>query len=121
MGNVFDYVFITTLYSMFVLIWLVILGIGKFAPKYLEPVQTFLKLYIGGLLFVRYNPATYKDRTFREFDRKIVFTCSIFLLLSTGLISGIKNRIVKDAAPHVNKTVDTVKDKVGLESEDKED
>ena len=32
MGNVFDYIFITTLYSMFVLIWLVILGIGKFAP-----------------------------------------------------------------------------------------
>tara|TARA_B100001094_G_scaffold333253_1_gene409913 strand:- start:5958 stop:6317 length:360 start_codon:yes stop_codon:yes gene_type:complete len=118
MGNVFDYVFITTLYSMFVLIWLVILGIGKFAPQYLGPVQTFLKLYIGGLLFVRYNPATYKDRNFREFDRKIVFTCSIFLLLSTALIGGIKNWIVKEAAPHVNEAVDTVKDKIGLESKE---
>lgn len=115
-GNVFDYVFLTTLYSMFVLIWLGILGIGKFAPQYLEPVQTFLKLYIGGLLFVRYNPVTYKDRTFREFDRRIVFTCSIFLLLSTALINGIKRRIQHKAGPYVDQTVTGIKDTIGINS-----
>ena len=47
MGNVFDYVFITTLYTMFVLIWMVILGIGKFAPQYLEPVQTKIDIFVN--------------------------------------------------------------------------
>jgi hypothetical protein len=101
---------------MFVLIWLGILGIGKFAPQYLEQVQTFLKLYIGGLLFIRYNPVTYKDRRFREFDRRIVFTCSIFLLLSTALISGIKRRLKDKAGPYVDKTVTRIKDKIGINS-----
>lgn len=115
-GNIFDYIFITTLYTMFVLIWLVILGIGKFAPEYLGSIQTFLKLYMGTVLFVRYNPATYKHRNFREFDRKIVFTCSIFLLLSTAIIHHFKNKVVKKAAPQVNKTVSVIKKTVGIES-----
>lgn len=115
-GNIFDYIFIITLYSMFLLTWLVILGIGKFAPKYLEPVRSFVTLYIGGLLFVRYNPVTYKDRNFREFDRRLIFTCSIFLLLSTALISGIRRRIEKHAGPIVQNKVSEIKDNIGVKS-----
>ena len=115
-GNIFDYIFLSTLYFMFLLIWLVILSIGKFAPKYLDPVRSFLTLYIGGLLFVRYNPVTYKDRNFREFDRRLIFTCSIFLLLSTALITGIRRRIEQKAGPIVQDSISDIKDNIGIKA-----
>ena len=68
-----------------------LLGIGGFAPEYLEILKNFLKIYVGLLLFIRYNPLTYKKTNFGEFDRKLVFSSSIFLLLSTALIGGIEN------------------------------
>ena len=116
MENIYDYIFLYTLYSMFVLIWLGILGIGTFAPKYLDSVQTFLKLYIGILLFARFNPVTYKDRPFREFDRRIVFTCSIFLLLTTAVGVALKRHIQKKAGPLVDKSLTEIKSTIGIES-----
>ena len=89
---------------------------GKFAPKYLDPVRSFLTLYIGGLLFVRYNPVTYKDRNFREFDRRLIFTCSIFLLLSTALITGIRRRIEQKAGPIVQDSISDIKDNIGIKA-----
>ena len=69
----------------------VLLGIGGLAPQYLEYLNTFLQLYIGLLLIITFNPFTYKDRQFGEFDRQLVFTSGIFLLLSTTIIGSIES------------------------------
>jgi len=74
----------------FVLYIIVLLGIGGFAPKYMRYLRTFLQIYIGILLVIRYNPFTYKGRDFGEFDRQLVFSSGIFLLLSTALIGSIE-------------------------------
>jgi hypothetical protein len=74
----------------FVLYIIVLLGVGGFAPKYFHYLKTFLQIYIGILLVIRYNPITYKGRDFGEFDRRLVFSSGIFLLLSTALIGSIQ-------------------------------
>jgi hypothetical protein len=85
-----ELVFLYLINISFVLYIIVLLGIGGFAPKYLRYLRTFLQIYIGILLVIRYNPFTYKGRDFGEFDRQLVFSSGIFLLLSTALIGSIE-------------------------------
>ena len=86
-----ELVFIYSINISFVLYIIVLLGIGGLAPQYLEYLNTFLQLYIGVLLIITFNPFTYKDRQFGEFDRQLVFTSGIFLLLSTTIIGSIES------------------------------
>ena len=86
-----ELVFIYSINISFVLYIIVLLGIGGLAPQYLEYLNTFLQLYIGVLLIITFNPFTYKDRQFDEFDRQLVFTSGIFLLLSTTIIGSIES------------------------------
>ena len=69
---------------------LAIIGVSIIAPEYLENLRTILKLIIGFILVGLYNPITYKKQEFTEFDRNIVFSAGVFLLLSTTIISGIE-------------------------------
>ena len=85
-----ELVFLYLINISFVLYIIVLLGIGGFAPKYFHYLKTFLQIYIGILLVIRYNPITYKGRDFGEFDRQLVFSSGIFLLLSTALIGSIQ-------------------------------
>jgi hypothetical protein len=83
---------VLVLYSInisFILYIIVLLGVGGFAPQYLEILNTFLRIYIGCLLVITYNPFTYTNRQFGEFDRQLVFSSGIFLLLSTTIVSSI--------------------------------
>ena len=85
-----ELVFLYLINISYVLYIIVLLGIGGFAPKYLRYLRTFLQIYIGILLVIRYNPLTYKGREFGEFDRRLVFSSGIFLLLSTALIGSFE-------------------------------
>jgi len=85
-----ELVFLYLINISFVLYIIVLLGVGGFAPKYFHYLKTFLQIYIGILLVIRYNPITYKGRDFGEFDRRLVFSSGIFLLLSTALIGSIE-------------------------------
>jgi hypothetical protein len=85
-----ELVFLYLINISFVLYIIVLLGVGGFAPKYFHYLKTFLQIYIGILLVIRYNPITYKGRDFGEFDRRLVFSSGIFLLLSTALIGSIQ-------------------------------
>jgi hypothetical protein len=86
-----ELLFLYSIKISFVLYIIVLLGIGGFAPQYLEYLNTFLQLYIGFLLIITYNSFSYKDRQFGEFDRQLVFTSGIFLLLSTTIIGSIES------------------------------
>lgn len=85
-----ELVFLYSINISFLLYIIVLLGIGGFAPQYLDHLKTFLQVYIGILLVINFNPFTYKERQFGEFDRQLVFSSGIFLLLSNTIIGSFE-------------------------------
>ena len=102
--NIMEKVFLFALNTSYLLYFLVMLGIGNFAPQYLETVKTFLKVFVGSVLFIRYNPITYKEKKFSEFDRRLVFSSSIFLLLSTALVGSVESVLKNKTSVLLDKT-----------------
>ena len=91
MEKLIENVFFYSINLSFVLYLLVFFGVGGFAPQYLDFLQYGLKLYVAIILIILYNPLTYKERRFREFDRNIVFTSGIFLLLSSTILNNMES------------------------------
>ena len=67
----------------FALYILVILGITQFAPKYLMIFREFLKMFIGLLLVIFYNPFIKIHKKIDNTDRKIFFTSGSLLIVSS--------------------------------------
>jgi len=93
MTKLSETLFLYSLNASFALYIIVLFGVGGYAPQYLESLKSFLRIYIGLLLFINYNPYTYKQKQFGEFDRQLVFSSGIFLLLSSTIISSIESYI----------------------------
>lgn len=89
--------FLYSLRASFLLYIIVLLGVGGFAPQYLEQLKSFLRIYIGSLLVIYYNPITYNERKFGEFDRQLVFSSGVFLLLSSTIIGSIESYLQYNA------------------------
>tara|TARA_B100001741_G_C16213987_1_gene441645 strand:- start:282 stop:611 length:330 start_codon:yes stop_codon:yes gene_type:complete len=104
MKKIYQDVVLISLNISYVLYILAIFGITLIAPKYVEYLRTFLKIYIGLILVTLYNPITYKERGFTYFDRRIVFSAGMFLLLSTTLISAMEEYIRKKTSYILNIT-----------------
>ena len=79
--GVYDYL----LYTFYVLYIIVILNLTYFdsVTKYLPTIQSALKYFVIIFLIVRFNP--YSNAKFTEFDKKIIFSSSLFLLSTTTL------------------------------------
>jgi hypothetical protein len=71
------------LYTFYVLYIIVILNLSYFnsITKYLPVIQSALKYFVIIFLIVRFNP--YSNSKITEFDKKIVFSSSFFLLSTT--------------------------------------
>ena len=85
---VFDAIVILT-YFLYVL---VIVGVGKNAPEYVDDVNYYVKLYISLFLIWRFN--TFRSSSsvqFNELDKKIAFNAGIFLFMSS-LLGGSLNQ-----------------------------
>ena len=91
MNKFYQSIFIFLVNVSFILYLFAFLGIGGFAPQYLEYLQYGLKIYVSIILIILYNPFTFKEKLFNEFDRKIVFTSGIILFISTTLLDSIEN------------------------------
>jgi hypothetical protein len=89
--------FLYSLRASFLLYIIVLLGVGGFAPQYLEYLKSFLRIYIGSLLVIYYNPITYKERKFGEFDRQLAFSSGVFLLLSSTIIGSMESYLQSNA------------------------
>ena len=89
--------FLYSLRASFLLYIIVLLGVGGFAPQYLEQLKSFLRIYIGSLLVIYYNPITYSERKFGEFDRQLVFSSGVFLLLSSTIIGSMESYLQNNA------------------------
>lgn len=90
-NSLYEKVFLYGINLSYLLYIGVLIGVGGYAPKYLIHLRTFLKFYIAILLIFLYNPITFRKKKFREFDRKLIFSSGVFLLLSSTIISGIEN------------------------------
>ncbi len=90
MNKFYQNIFFYGINISFILYILAFLGLGGCAPQYLDYLQYGLKIYVSIILIILYNPITYKEREFKEFDRSIVFTSGLFLLLSTTILDNIE-------------------------------
>ena len=104
--------FLYMLRASFVLYVIVLLGVGGFAPQYLEQLKSFLRIYIGALLVIYYNPITYNERKFGEFDRQLAFSSGIFLLLSSTIIASIESYLQYNAKLIINSGIDTISNNI---------
>ena len=109
LSSINEKIFLYSINLSYVLYFFVLLGIGNFAPQYLELLKSFLKIFVGTLLFIRYNPITYKKNQFSNFDRRLVFSSSIFLLLSTALLGNIESNIKNQASNILHNNINITK------------
>lgn len=87
-------------YFIYVLYFVAFTGIFTFQPAYLDLFNDIIKYYIGFFLIIRYNPfISIKQLT--EFDREIVFSAGVFVLLTTAFVNIAKNYIERKVKENV--------------------
>ena len=83
------------IYLSYILEILLYFGIIQFGPVYMEKIMTIIKLYISGYLIYKLNPVFNKKIVFDEFEINLIFSCAIYLFLSTsfaGYLTHSSNR-----------------------------
>jgi hypothetical protein len=93
MNSIWQKVFLYAINVSYILYLIVLLGVGGYAPQYLDYLRNFLKFYIAFILIILYNPLVRVKKKFDEFDRRIAFSSGIFLLLSTTIIASLEEYI----------------------------
>jgi phosphatidylserine/phosphatidylglycerophosphate/cardiolipin synthase-like enzyme len=91
----------TLLYIFYILYFLVILNLAYFESitAYLPVVQSSLKYFVILFLIIRFNP--YSHEKFTDFDKKIVFSSSFFLLSTTAITDALLSYFNKSVAHRV--------------------
>jgi hypothetical protein len=94
-------------YFSYLLYILIIFGLSYSAPKYLSLLNVYLPIYVSAFLLFRFNP--WRELSFTEFDRQIVFQAGIFLLLTTSISTVLDNYFInpaKEEATKIRKKID---------------
>ncbi len=91
----------TLLYLFYVIYFLVVLNLAYFQSltAYLPFIQSGLKYFVILFLMIRFNP--YSHEKFTEFDKKIVFSSSFFLLSTTAITDALLSYFNKNVAHKV--------------------
>ena len=76
-------------FNLFIIIsWILIivsaLGFSQSAPKFLEDLDYYIRIYICLFLMWRFNPFR-SHYEFTNLDRKIAFSAGLFMLTTTAL------------------------------------
>lgn len=101
----FENVYYTLLYAFYILYILVILNLAYFqsVTTYLPLIQSALKYFVILFLMFRFNP--YSNDKLTEFDKKIIFSSSLFLLSTTAvtdtLLSYFNNNFASKAGINI--------------------
>ena len=72
------------IYFSYFLIIISFFGFSNSAPKYLETVDYYVRIYICLFLIWRFNPFRHIDK-FTDLDRKIAFSAGMFIITTTAL------------------------------------
>ena len=87
------------IYITYALLFISALGISQTAPKYLDTMDYYIRIYICLFLMWRFNPLREKYE-FTDLDRKIAFSAGAFILTTTALnqyleqLKGIAKKII---------------------------
>jgi hypothetical protein len=87
--NIYNYL----IYASYILIFLVITGFSVLAPKYLDKLYNFLKLYIAIILIFKFNPFI-ENNKISEFDKKLIFSSSLFLIYCSSFFLRVKEYLL---------------------------
>jgi cytochrome c biogenesis protein CcdA len=79
-----DRLFSIFIYTSYFLIIVSSLGLSQTAPKYLQYLDYYIRIYICLFLIWRFNPLR-KYYEFTDLDRKIAFSAGVFILTTTAL------------------------------------
>ena len=74
----FDYY----IFFSYVMYFAVIFGVFTTVPEYLDELNSLVKLLIAFILLFKFNPFQ-QNYIVTKFDKKIIFTSGIYLLLTT--------------------------------------
>ncbi len=85
-----DRLFTIFIYMSYILMILSAFGLSEAAPKFLQSLDYYVRIYICLFLIWRFNPLR-SQYEFTDLDRKIAFTAGIFILTTTAL-----NQYVED-------------------------
>jgi hypothetical protein len=83
----FDYITV----FIYILYIVIAFGLSTSAPRYLDDLLFYTKMYISLFLIYRFNPFTLSK--FTPLDAKIAYNAGIFLLFTTALNSVLVNYI----------------------------
>jgi hypothetical protein len=72
------------IYLSYGLLFISALGLSQTAPKYLDSMDYYIRIYICLFLMWRFNPLREKPE-FTDLDRKIAFSAGLFILTTTAL------------------------------------
>ena len=93
-------------YASFALYIISAIGLYNTAPQYILYIDIALKLFIGLFLIFRFNPLV--KIQFNDFDKQIIFSAGIFILLSSTITTFILNKIQYKIKQKVKKSVSKV-------------
>jgi len=72
---------------MYILYFVVALGLSTTAPKYLSLLDYYIKIYVSLFLLWRFNP--FRKLRFTSLDKQIAFSAGFFVLSSTTSVNKI--------------------------------
>lgn len=99
----------TLLYAFYILYILVILNLAYFqsVTTYLPLIQSTLKYFVILFLMIRFNP--YSNDKLTEFDKKIIFSSSLFLLSTTAVTDTLLSYFNKNVANKAGINIKNIK------------
>jgi hypothetical protein len=93
--NFQEKIFNISIYLSYFLIIISSLGLSVSAPKYLQSLDYYVRIYICLFLIWRFNPLR-THYEFTDLDRKIAFSAGLFILTTTALneyLEDFKNKL----------------------------
>ena len=83
-NTIFNFIIIIS----YILYFIALIDASANAPKYIDDIQYWVKIYVSLFLIWRFN--WFRQIKFNELDKKIAFTAGLFLLTTTFI-----NEIIK--------------------------
>jgi hypothetical protein len=88
MNFIYENLFTISIVMLYILYFLIVFNIYEKSTlrlqEHLDNLKFFLKVFVCSILIIRFNPLFDKSK-FTHFDRRLVFSASLFLLSSTTL------------------------------------
>jgi hypothetical protein len=79
-----DMFFDIFIYLSYFLILISFFGLSNTAPKFVESIDYYIRIYICLFLIWRFNPLR-EAQDFTDLDRKIAFAAGMFIITTTAL------------------------------------